>query len=116
MINEEREKTPKNGIHQNEGGTLVIEHVTLVKVANKEYVAETSWTDNTLIFDNESLEDIATKLERWYNVKITISGQSIGKYRFTGAIENETVEQALSALQIIKSFNFKINENDITIY
>lgn len=116
LINEEREKTPKNGIHQNEGGTLVIEHVTLVKVANKEYVAETSWTDNTLIFDNESLEDIATKLERWYNVKITISGQSIGKYRFTGAFENETVEQALSALQIIKSFNFKINENDITIY
>jgi hypothetical protein len=30
-----------------------------------------------LIFDNESLEEIAAKLERWYNVKITISGQSI---------------------------------------
>lgn len=116
LINEEKEKMPKNGIHQSKGGTLVIEHLTLVKVANKEYVAETSWTDNKLIFDNESLEEITAKLERWYNVQITISSQSIGKYRFTGAFENETVEQALTALQIIKSFNFKINQNDITIY
>jgi len=116
LISEEREKTSDNSIHKNEGGKLVIEHLTIVKVANKEYVAETSWTDNKLIFDNESLEEIAAKLERWYNVKITFSGQSIGKYRFTGAFENETVEQALTALQIIKSFNFKINENDITIY
>ena len=116
LIKEEKEKPSDNNIHHHQGGTLVIEHLTLVKVANKEYVAETSWTDNKLIFDNESLEEITAKLERWYNVKITISGQSIGKYRFTGAFENETVEQALTALQIIKSFNFKINQNDVTIY
>ena len=98
------------------GKTLLIEHINLVKVEDKEYVPETSWTENRIMFENETMQEIAVKLERWYNVKIGIDNKEIGSYHFTGSFTNETIDQVLQAMQLVKSFNFKTNNNDITIY
>ncbi|HZG25843.1 MAG TPA: DUF4974 domain-containing protein, partial [Chitinophagaceae bacterium] len=77
---------------------------------------ETSWTENKLIFENETLEDLAPKLERWFDVKINVVRKNPAGERFTGAFANETIEQALTAMKLIKPFNFTINEKNITIY
>ena len=76
----------------------------------------TAWKDGKLIFNNEQFEDLAIKLERWYNVKIIIKSQKLKKERFTGTFENETTEQVLKALQIAEPFEYDINKNIITIY
>ena len=68
------------------------------------------------MFENETMQEIAVKLERWYNVKIQIENKEIGRYHFTGAFTNETIDQVITAMQLVKYFNFKINNNDITIY
>ena len=105
-----------NGDGAYDSSTLLIEHVTPVRLANKEYVPEISWTENKLIFENESLEELAPKLERWFNLKINIVGKNPAGYRFSGAFANETIEQALTAMQLIKPFNFTINDKNVTIY
>lgn len=104
----------KNG--DKDSSTLIIENIAPVRLDNKEYVPETSWTENKLIFENETLEDLAPKLERWFNVKIYLVGLNPANYRFTGAFANESIEQALAAMKLIKPFNFTINEKNITIY
>lgn len=96
--------------------TLLIENVEPVMVANKAFVAETSWTENRLIFENESFEELAPKFERWYNVQILIKGDSLRALRFTGAFANESFVQALTAMKLIKPFNFTVHGNNITIY
>ena len=95
---------------------LMIETAVQVTLSNKMYFPETSWTQNKLIFKNESLEELAQKLERWYNVKITIGSKEVAAYRYTGAFENETIDQALTAMKLIRAFNFSIHDNNITIY
>lgn len=37
-------------------------------------------------------------------------------YKEVGSFSNETITQVLTAMHLIKSFNFKTNHNDITIY
>jgi len=74
-----------------------------------------SWKNNKLVFKDESFESIAVKLERWYNVKIIIKNEKLKSYRFTGVFENETVEQAISALQLTTSFKYKFEKNKIVI-
>jgi len=88
----------------------------------KIYLAEnvdteiyTSWKDHKLIFKNETFESLTVKLERWYNVKISIDGEKLKKYRFTGTFENETIEQALKALQLTTPFVCHFEQNNITI-
>lgn len=98
------------------GAKMIIEYVAPVIVANKEYLTETSWKENYLVFKNESMEELAPKLERWYNVKIIIKNSKIKNYRYSGAFSKETIDQALQAMQLTKHFNFKIQDHDIEIY
>jgi len=96
--------------------TLTIQHVVPVRIGNNEYIQETSWRDSQLVFQNESLEDLQPKLERWFNVKISFNNEQPKSYRFTGAFKDETIEETLKAMQLIKPFHFKLEEHDLTIY
>ncbi len=78
-------------------------------------VIETAWVENKLIFDNEPLSDIAASMERWYNVEISFMDPGKEQLRFTGAFENETIQQALEALSINREFKFFIQGNKIII-
>jgi transmembrane sensor len=96
--------------------TMMIQNVLPVKVSGKEYTEEVSWVDNQLVFKNETFEELAPKLERWYNVKLTIEDSSINAYHFTGVFTNENLTDALTALKLIKPFTFKIKAHEVTIY
>lgn len=79
-------------------------------------ILETSWVENKLVFHDESFEEVARKMERWYNVNIDIRDERLSKLHVGGGpFENETIEQALSALQIAFDFKFNANGNQITI-
>ncbi len=75
-------------------------------------LVEVSWTDNKLVFDSESFEDIATRLERWYNVSIRIENPDVRQYRFTGGFDKKTIIQVLNALQLSRRFEYAEYETD----
>jgi len=77
---------------------------------------ETSWVYNRLVFDGDTFQELAKKMERWYNVKITIKSKELLRYRFKGAFENETIREALDALKLTAEFSYKINNNEIEIF
>ncbi|HEC44488.1 MAG TPA: FecR family protein [Bacteroides sp.] len=74
-----------------------------------------AWKDDKFVFYNESLEEIAIRMERWYDTKIVIQDEELKKYRYSGTFEDENIEQALDALKLAASFEFQINNNQITI-
>jgi ferric-dicitrate binding protein FerR (iron transport regulator) len=78
-------------------------------------IAETSWVENKLTFDDESFEEVAGKMERWYGVTIHFKNEKVKAERLTGVFEKETITQALTALQETAPFHFTINNNTITI-
>jgi ferric-dicitrate binding protein FerR (iron transport regulator) len=101
---------------KNQKSVLMIENIAPVKVGNTEYLEEISWTENKFVFQNESFEDLIPKLERWYNVRILLADPKIKSYRFTGIFIDENIIQVLEAMQLIKSFHYKLEENEIKIY
>lgn len=79
-------------------------------------VAETEWVNNRLVFRDETFESLATKMERWYDVSITIKDPSLSEARLNGTFQSESVVQALGALQEMIPFNYDKNENKIIIH
>jgi transmembrane sensor len=77
---------------------------------------ETGWLYNRLVFNGDSFKDLAEKMERWYNVKIYFKDEGLYQYRFGGAFANETIQEALNALQLTTKFTYKINGNEIELY
>lgn len=76
---------------------------------------ETAWVENKLVFNGEALGLLAKRMERWYNVKIYFRDTLIAQTPFTGIIENETLEQALKAMQFSKPFGYRMEGNKVWI-
>lgn len=79
-------------------------------------MVETAWVYNKLVFDGEDFREIATEMERWYNVKISIHDPAVASYRFHARFENESITEVLSALRVSLPFTFKISNNEVNIY
>ncbi len=75
-----------------------------------------SWKDQMLVFAGESFEDLALKMERWYNVKIKIENEELKSERFSGKfVHNETVYQVLEAIRITTPIKFRVEKDTIII-
>jgi ferric-dicitrate binding protein FerR (iron transport regulator) len=84
-------------------------------VEDEAVIIETSWLENKLIFQDETFQEVATKMERWYGVTIRFAEPSLGRIRLTGSFENENINQALTALQYIARFKYHMEKDIITI-
>ncbi len=78
-------------------------------------IIETAWMKDALAFRNQSFKELAVLLERWYDVTISFEDQSPMYYRFTGKFADETIEQALGQLKLIRKFEYNIVNGSITI-
>lgn len=76
---------------------------------------ETSWVYNRLIFRGDNFEELAKKMERWFDIKIVFTDVKVKALRFNGSFENETVDQAFNELSTAISFQYKINNHEIFI-
>ena len=70
---------------------------------------EELWKDGKLIFRNETFDELAIRLERWFDVKIHFEDEVIKSYKFTGVFEKETINQAMEALRLSSKKSYKYN-------
>lgn len=87
-----------------------IELGRLSVMAQDSSVVETAWVYNRLVFNGETFEEVALKMERWYAVNIVFKDDKLKTIKFTGVFENETVDQALEAFQL--TTRFKVNNKN----
>lgn len=99
--------------HSPQEPIVMVSHLTYTNIDST--VVETSWMENKLIFRSETFEDLAIRMERWYGVKIRFADDAIKPKKVNGIFENETIQQALQALQLVTAFNYKMNKNEIVI-
>ncbi|MBN2481312.1 MAG: FecR family protein, partial [Bacteroidales bacterium] len=72
--------------------------LTVLDNVNTEVL--TSWKDHLLVFADETFEDIIVKMERWYNVEISVLDDGLKQERYTGKfVHNETVYEVLEAIK-----------------
>jgi ferric-dicitrate binding protein FerR (iron transport regulator) len=76
---------------------------------------ETAWVYNRLEFRGDNFEQLALKLERWYNIKVYFDDAAARQLKFNGSLQNETVEQAFMALQEAVPFEVRIVNNEVFI-
>lgn len=77
-----------------------------------------AWKDNELIFRDETLEEICSKMERWYGVSILIAGEKLkGKeYRYNGKfIYNETINQVMDIICRTTPIEYTFDKNVLII-
>lgn len=70
-------------------------------VNNPENIAYASmWRDNELAFEGETLDEIAIRLNRLYNVQIAFKSEKIKQYRFAGVIKNNSLDNVFEIISL----------------
>ncbi len=87
--------------------------VTRLKTAPGMEPAETAWMNQQLYFNDNSFEELAPKLESWYNIKITFRNEQLKKVRFSGVVEKETIGELMHVLQLSSKFTYKISGDQL---
>jgi len=90
--------------------------LTQVHHLDRDSIAsEVQWTRNKLVFDGETLSEVALKLERWSGVKVTIEGEELKNTEYTGVFSDDNLTDVLVALQLSGNFKYVVRKNEVII-
>jgi transmembrane sensor len=95
----------------------------LINVSKKEMLFQnnvetkiyTSWKDGEWIIESESLESIAVKIERSYNISIDFKDPELKKYIFSGILKNETLDQVLELIKLSAPIKYRIEQRNVIL-
>lgn len=94
----------------NENELLVLnktqQQYNLQQVDGKKQIA---WMEGALIFKNDNIVDIATRLGRWFNAEIVFDDElQKSGYVFTATFKQESLEEALTLLSYSSPIKYRI--------
>ncbi|MGQ8337785.1 FecR family protein [Sunxiuqinia sp. A32] len=72
---------------------------------------KTGWREGKIFFKNQTIEEMAEVLERWYNVQVLFENESIKDVKLTGTIlKDKPIEQLLTVLVRSEPIEFEVSE------
>ncbi len=89
-----------------------LKDISLHRVDANKY---SSWTNGSLIFEDDRVYDVFKTLERWYGVSITIEDDSNLSCRLTARIDKESLTETLELLKSITGIRYSIAGSEVTI-
>ncbi len=76
----------------------------------------TGWIQNELRFENESLGDIAKTIQRIYNVEIIFASEQLKNQRYTGTVNNNSLESVLNIITLTSPVSFQLDKQQVTLF
>lgn len=73
------------------------------------------WTKGILTIKGETIEELAKKLERRFDVKIFFGDDKVQNHVYSGSIKDENLSIVLEALKFASSLNYDINGEIVTL-
>lgn len=74
----------------------------------------TSWKDENWVIEGMPLDKLAVLMERRFNSRIDIKDDALKLYKFTGTIQNETLEQVLVILSLTTPLEYSIGKGNVS--
>ncbi len=71
-----------------------------------------AWKDGYLVINNETLEQAAYRIERWYNAKILIQDEVLKTYRFKATFIDEPIEEVLKLIAKTTPVKYSIEKRE----
>ncbi|MDR3219709.1 MAG: DUF4974 domain-containing protein [Dysgonamonadaceae bacterium] len=87
----------------------------VLKPVDKTAAYAYGWLNDKIYMDNMPLSKLCEKLERMYDVNITLHNNIGEKIRYNGVIREENINDVLDALQKLSNIKYKIKGKNISL-
>lgn len=107
----------KNLLHKLEPGEVItyMPEIAKYKVFYQDIKQITSWSEDELVINNQSFEDVVKYLERWYGVKINFVNNGMMTEKLSFKLKTESLSELLSIINRITPIQYSINGKEVTI-
>ena len=78
--------------------------------------ASIGWLNNKMHFNNCTFAEVAASLSRIYNIDILLTSESLKKQRFSGTINNNSIESVLRILSFSAPVRYELRNGKVEIY
>lgn len=74
------------------------------------------WRERRIRFDDVTLSQAITTLERWYGIDIVLADEALATRRITAFFDAESSEAVLEAIALSLSLGYRVDGNIVTLY
>lgn len=93
-----------------------LQPVNIGVISNVKTELYTSWKEQRWIIEREPFTTLVPMLERRYNMKIIFESGGVGDFKFTGTVENESIDQLLNAIKFTAPIDYSIIKDTVRLY
>lgn len=86
-----------------------------VKIKRFDTANQTIWTKNEIVFSDDKLSDILSKIGYWYGIDIVTEGTINLQQKLSFTVRNETKEELFSAISLIVPIKYEISNEKIIV-
>lgn len=84
----------------------------LIKTSISSLANPFAWTDQRLVFHDESLSQVLKKVSRWYGVQINLKREITLNKKYTANYHNPTLVEMMDVLAFVYDFEYEFSENE----
>jgi len=85
------------------------------KLSSFNLLSEIGWKDGLLVFKNDSFAEFVDKIERWFAVEVTVTGNPNQSWNLDGHFDNESLEEILKNISYTYDLKFELENNKAKI-
>jgi ferric-dicitrate binding protein FerR (iron transport regulator) len=98
------------------GQQALVEARSGVQVREVDALLFCSWHKGALLFEKENLEEIMTRLSRWYDVEVVFMSDRPRALHFTGDLERySNLDEVLRLIEMTTRVTFDIKDNQVFV-
>lgn len=75
-----------------------------------------AWMDNKIVFNANTLEEIAYELERYFDIQITFKDEHLKHCKMTGTFNKGSYQDILSTLTMTNTFEYRMEGKKLVLY
>ncbi|MCC5930273.1 MAG: FecR domain-containing protein [Cyclobacteriaceae bacterium] len=76
---------------------------------------EIAWKDGMLVFNHSGLDEVKSKIERWYDVQVKIIGRPEENWQLTGCFDNQNIINLAESISFAKGIKCQLKDNELIL-
>lgn len=73
------------------------------------------WKEGILDFSSAGIDEVTTRLERWFGIQIDMAGEPAYDWKYSGAFDNKSLIQVLDQLSFTEGFSYTIEDQVVSL-
>jgi ferric-dicitrate binding protein FerR (iron transport regulator) len=83
------------------------------EVSKEDIYKHFAWKDGKMVFRNDPLSEVASRISLQYNVDVEVRGEQVRQYRYYATFQNESLREVFDLLKISSPFDYRIENQKV---